>query len=83
MQTGGIDQQRNHHHIAGYLQAAVPARLRDPAQQDKVKYSESDPEDEERKEKTIGAKATDVLRPNNADRQDEGDRQETNTRQPV
>ena len=83
LQAGGIDQQRNHSYIAGNLQSAMPAGLRNPAQENEVKNSNGDPEDKKRKKETIGTEIPDVLRPNHSDSQDQGDRQKTNTRQPV
>src|SRR5258708_16391334 len=61
----------------------MPSRLREPAQKDEVEDSESDPEDDERQEKAIGAEARDILWPDHSNGQDEGDRQQTNTRQPI
>src|SRR2546425_7321232 len=83
LQARGIDQQRNHQHIAGNLQPAVPPRAGNPAQENEVKNSERYPEDEKRKKETIGAQIPDVLRPNYSDGQDESDREQTNTSQPV
>src|SRR5437773_4320642 len=48
-----------------------------------MKNPESEPENDQREKKTIGTKNENVLRPNDSDSQDERDRQETNTRQPL
>src|SRR6266480_4209810 len=61
----------------------MPARLREPAQKDEVEDTESDPEDDKRQEKAIGAEARDILWPDHSNGQDKRDRQQTNTRQPV
>src|SRR6266852_3020811 len=61
----------------------MPPRLREPAQEDEKEDSERDPEDDKRQEKTIGAEARDILWPDHSNREDERDRQQTNTRQPV
>src|SRR5882724_2676505 len=59
LQARGIDQQRNHQHIAGNLQSAVPPRAGNPAQENEVKNSERYPEDEKRKKETNGAQIPD------------------------
>ena len=69
--------------VAGDLQATVPAGSREPAQQNEMENSEGHPEDDQRKKKTVGAKSRNVLRPAHADREDQRDRQKTNTRQPL
>src|SRR5713101_6542923 len=44
LETCRIDQQGNHQHIAGHLEAAMPARLRNPSQEDEMKESYSEDE---------------------------------------
>src|SRR6266700_564282 len=83
LQAGRIHQQRNHGDVAGNLQTAMPSRLRDPPQKDKVENSDGDPEDDQGEKEAIAAKTRDILRPDNTNGQDEGDRQKTNTRQPL
>jgi hypothetical protein len=83
LQAGGINQERNHQHIAGDLKTTMPTRVREPSQEDEVQDSEGDPEDNQGQKETVGTEARNILRPNHADRKDERDRQETNARQPV
>src|SRR5229473_1375055 len=64
-------------------QTAMPPSLWEPSQENQMEDSESDPEDDQRQEKTIGAVAGDILRPNHSNGQDERNRQQTNTRQPI
>src|SRR5260370_38603249 len=61
----------------------MPPSLRQPSQENEVEDSESDPEDDQRQKKTIGAVTRDILRPNHSNGKDERNRQKTNTRQPI
>src|SRR6266566_5876389 len=61
----------------------MPASLGKPPQEYEVEDSESDPEDDQRQKKTIGAVTRDILRPNHSNGKDERNRQQTNTRQPI
>src|SRR5712691_12956441 len=61
----------------------MPVCLREPSQEDQMKNPQSQPENDQREKKTIRTDTWNVLRPYDSDSQDERDRQETNTRQPL
>src|SRR5260370_549405 len=61
----------------------LPQALWKPPQENEMEDPESDPEDDQWQKKTIGAVARNVLRPNHSNGQDERNRQQTNTRQPI
>ena len=82
LRTSQVNQQGHHHDVAGHLHAAVPGCPGQPPEQDKVKDSDRDPEDDQGEKKPVGAQTRHILRPHNTHRQNERDREQPDTRQP-
>src|SRR5207249_177626 len=82
LRTSQVNQQGHHHDVAGHLHAAVPGCPGQPPEQDKVKDSDRDPEDDQGEKKPVGAQTRHISRPHNTHRQNERDREQQDTRQP-
>src|SRR5262249_41547712 len=83
VEAGGIDEQRNDGYIGGHLEGAMPGGRRNPFQKDQSKDREGDPRDDDGQEVAAIAGEENGLRPNGTNRKNQGNGQETHTRQPI
>ena len=83
LQAGGVHQRGHHQHIADDLQSSVPGRIRNPAQQDDVDGAKGNPENDERKKRPRGRRRRPVLRPYDANGENQRNQKQTHARQPI